>query len=426
MERQEKIYAFAISNFGIFLLFSFPATFLFHFFTMTIEEGGLGFTIEEDSIRYLLITVGFLVGLITTPIFGHLSDKTRTRFGRRRIWMIIFAPLMAFTFVLLSIPFFRENFYDYNAAIAYLMIVFIIYSVFVNAVYIPYQGLMADITVPENRLKMSGAYNLIGGLGTAAGLIIPWVVYEISKSWVIVCLVYALILLVTCFITICTIKEPPLNTANQLNPIDSKLSEIPWREIFRNKKFMTFEGSQFFWNLAFNLILAALPAIADAVFGFGTPMEFGLMAVFLLVVLGVFFILYINKGDKWGKQRTLKIMLIYLGIVFPIGGLFFFTKDFVFFPIMYQGIIFLCVLAVGLAAIFVFPMGILMDLITKNQEASYMGVNAIIINGSAAIGTLIMFFITKLFAENAFFVVAPILGIFLLIAGVILAKFSLY
>lgn len=340
--------------------------------------------------------------------------------------MAIFVPLMAFSFVLLTIPFFRENFYDYNTATAYLIIVFIIYSVFVNAVNMPYQGLMADITVPENRLKMSGAYNLIGGAGTGAGLVIPWIIYGISQSWVVVCTVYALILVITCFITILTIKEVPTNTQEELGTIDPQYKEIRWGEIFKNKKFLAFEGSQFFWNLAFNLILAALPAIAAAVFGFETEWEFGLVAVLLLIILGVFLLLYINKGDKWGKQRVLTIMLLYLGCIFPIGGLMFFTKESLLFPVVYQGLIFICFLAVGLAAIFVFPMGILMDLIAKKQEASYMGVNAIFMNASAATGTLIMYFVTVHFQEDAFFIVSPLLGIFLLVAGFIMRRYSLY
>jgi GPH family glycoside/pentoside/hexuronide:cation symporter len=411
--KQQNLLSYAITNLGQNLLFSFPATFLFHFFTTSIAEGGLGFSITEDSLRYLLIAIGLIIGIFTGPLFGYLSDRTHTRFGRRRIWMIIFGPLMAFSFLMLSIPFARDQFLTFETATIYLIIVYSIYSIFVNAFYTPYLGLMADITTPENRLKMSGIFNLQMGLGTALGLILPWIIYGLTKSWVMVCLTYSLLIIVVSMITIFTIKEPPTSTGG----VPKK--RIPYKQILKDKKFLTFESAQFCWNLAFNLVLAALPAIAAAIFGLETPMEFGGMAIVLLVILGTFFLMYIRKGDKWGKQKTMTFALLYLAIIFPLGTIFYYTKSSLAFPVLYQGLIFISLLAVGLAAIFVFPMGILLDIIKKDQEASYMGTNAIFMNASGTVGTLIIFTVTRIYAEDAFFIVCPILGFILLAAGLI-------
>jgi Na+/melibiose symporter-like transporter len=414
-EKQQSIILYAITNFGTALLFSFPATFLFHFFTGSISEGGLGFSIGQDSLRYLLIALGLVIGLLASPLFGYLSDRTRTRFGKRRIWMIIFCPLMAFSFVMLVMPFGREHFMSFETATIYLIIVYSIYSLFVNAAITPYQGLMAQITTPENRLKMSGVYNLMAGVGTAMGLVIPWVVHDLTKSWVMVCLVYSLIFLVTSLITIFAIKEP---SSSNLNPSEVK-PKIPYREILKNRKFLIFESAQFCWNLAFNLVLAALPAIAAAVFGLAEPSEFGMLACVLLVILGFFFFIYIRKGDQWGKQKVMTFALLYLALIFPLGTFLAYTRTSTVFPILFQGIIFVSVIAVGLAAFFVFPYGILLDIIRKDQEASYMGTNNIFMNASGAVGTMIIFIITAIYAEDAFFIVCPILGFVLLISGAI-------
>ncbi|NVM52714.1 MAG: MFS transporter [Candidatus Helarchaeota archaeon] len=420
-KKQQSLLAYAITNFGVFLLFSFPATFLFHFFTSEISEGGLGFTIGEDAIRYLLITLGFVIGLGMSPLFGYLSDRTRTRWGRRRIWMIIFGPLMAFSFVMLTIPFGRQHFMTYEAATIYLIIVYLLYSLFVNAFNTPYQGLMADITTPENRLTMSGTFNLFSALGTASGLVIPWIIHDLTKSWTVVCLVYSLILLGTSFVTIFTIKEPQISAESA-----KKEERIPYKEILKNRKFITFESAQFCWNLAFNLVLSALPAIAAAIFGLEGATEFGMVGIVLLLVLGVSFFIYMRKGNQWGKQRTMTFALLYLALVFPLGTIMYYTSASTTVPMLLQGFIYFVALAVGLSAIFVFPYGILLDIVRKKQEASYMGINNVFINASGAIGTLIIFWVTAVYAEDAFFIVAPILGFALLIAGSIFLFFPLY
>jgi Na+/melibiose symporter-like transporter len=383
--KQQNILAFAVTNFGVNLLFSFPPTFLFHFFTGAISEGGLGFDITQDSLRYLLIAIGLILGIFCGPLFGYINQ-----------------------------------FMSYDAATIYLIIVYIIYTIFVNAFYTPYSGLMAEITLPENRLKMSGLFSLLMGLGTATGLVIPWIIHSLTNSWVMVCLTYALILIVVSMVTVIVIKEPP-------NPADEEKKErIPYKDILKNRRFLIFESAQFCWNLAFNLVLAALPAIAAAVFGLETATEFGGLALVLLVILGVFFLMYIRKGDKWGKQRTMTFALLYMALIFPFGTIFFYTKTSTVFPILYQGIIFIAFLAVGLAAIFVFPTGILLDIIQKNQEASYMGTNGIFMNTSGALGTIVIFAVTQSYGPDAFFVVCPILSFILLIAGMIFLFFPLY
>ncbi|MHA1129234.1 MAG: hypothetical protein ACTSQQ_00355, partial [Candidatus Helarchaeota archaeon] len=74
LQRQENMFLYAITNFGVLLLSSFPPTFLYYFFTDPITNGGLVFSIQEDSIRYLLITIGLVIGIFGGPLTGYLSD----------------------------------------------------------------------------------------------------------------------------------------------------------------------------------------------------------------------------------------------------------------------------------------------------------------------------------------------------------------
>jgi maltose/moltooligosaccharide transporter len=48
------------------------------------------------------------MNIFLQPYVGSRSDRTHTRFGRRKPWLMLGAPLAAFLFIL--VPFVRENF----------------------------------------------------------------------------------------------------------------------------------------------------------------------------------------------------------------------------------------------------------------------------------------------------------------------------
>ncbi|MHA1377128.1 MAG: MFS transporter [Candidatus Helarchaeota archaeon] len=96
-----------------------------------------------------MISLGTIIGIFAAPIFGYLSDRTNSRLGKIRVWIIIFAPLTAILFWFISGPFFRESLIQSGFIFPYIIILFVIYSIIFNAMNIPYIGLMADIT-PED------------------------------------------------------------------------------------------------------------------------------------------------------------------------------------------------------------------------------------------------------------------------------------
>ena len=63
-----------------------------------------------DFLAIAPATVGFIFGIsrlwdaISDPLIGHLSDNTRTRFGRRRPWLVIAAVPLGFAFYMLFNP----------------------------------------------------------------------------------------------------------------------------------------------------------------------------------------------------------------------------------------------------------------------------------------------------------------------------------
>ncbi len=62
-------------------------------------------TLGLNTNRYALVLFIYtFVDAIDNPVYGFLSDRTRTKWGRRRPWMVIGTPLLVLSFILFFTP----------------------------------------------------------------------------------------------------------------------------------------------------------------------------------------------------------------------------------------------------------------------------------------------------------------------------------
>src|SRR4051812_22734036 len=79
----KRLLAWSIpANFSVFLIWGSVA-----FLLLPLQVQGLG---EADKVKNLLVvtTIGALAAMFAQPIAGALSDRTRSRYGRRAPWMV--------------------------------------------------------------------------------------------------------------------------------------------------------------------------------------------------------------------------------------------------------------------------------------------------------------------------------------------------
>ncbi|HEY75570.1 MAG TPA: MFS transporter [Thermoflexia bacterium] len=123
--------------------------------------GDIGFSLTSTIIgAYFLIFMTDVVGVapgiaaiaifigrswdyINDPIFGYLSDRTRSRWGRRRPYLL-FGPLpyaLAFTML-----WFRPPFESTFLLVAYYALAYVLYDAAATAIYMPYFALTPELT----------------------------------------------------------------------------------------------------------------------------------------------------------------------------------------------------------------------------------------------------------------------------------------
>jgi maltose/moltooligosaccharide transporter len=149
-----------VSNLGANLAAKYP--FLLEFMQAQGEDvkaAGGGFTLVPLFVG-IIMTFDNIFGVIFQPLFGKLSDRTHSRFGKRRPFVFIFAPAAAVLFVLIP----RMQ------TVPALMLCIIAFVFFMSLWRSPVMSLMPDLTPPHLRSEANSVISVTGGLGAFIGI----------------------------------------------------------------------------------------------------------------------------------------------------------------------------------------------------------------------------------------------------------------
>ena len=114
---------------------------------------GLGLS---PALALFIMTWDNLINIFVQPWVGARSDRTWTRFGRRKPWILVGLPIAVVGFTLL--PF---------AQTALAIAAFILITNFGMALFrSPTVAWLGDLFLPDDRSKANGIINLMGGIGS--------------------------------------------------------------------------------------------------------------------------------------------------------------------------------------------------------------------------------------------------------------------
>lgn len=123
-----------------------------------------GILVEKNATEYTEFIIGAIMALdnvlalFMLPIFGKLSDKTKTKYGKRMPYIILgmAATIIAFPFMALC--------YIWNS-LAGLIVTMLVVLVIMNIYRSPAVALMPDVTPKPLRSTANGLINLVGYFG---------------------------------------------------------------------------------------------------------------------------------------------------------------------------------------------------------------------------------------------------------------------
>lgn len=115
---------------------------------------------------------------ITDPIVGSISDNTRTRWGRRRPFIVIASIATALVFPLLWFP---PVSMGPTAIVTYMIIVGMVYFVCTSFWSMPYYGLQLEMTPNyDERTRVAAWYT---GIGKIVALGMGWIMALVTGPW---------------------------------------------------------------------------------------------------------------------------------------------------------------------------------------------------------------------------------------------------
>jgi len=409
------------------------------YFYLPPEGAGLEALVSEEIFLGVLTAyglarlIGGVVDSLADPFVGHYSDRSRSRFGRRRLFLIVGVVPMTAIPGLIFFPPGEPGSFD---VFFYLTVMLALYYVFFTIYVAPYLALIPEIALTENdRVELATLRSVIGGpMIMAFGVLWLAGVDMLKDQGMDATGAVQTVVIISCvFAFICSIC--PILAVDE-STFSSIRSSLNMREALgrtlRNRPFVTYLVAQIVFILGITMSGPAVPYFARVILG----RDEGFAALLSLVMLpGIIlgFILIRSIVTRIGTKRTLVATIFLLGIpMFPYG---FLTPSSPGEP----GDLFNLIVVVGLSIVKGFPiagimilptviLGQLIDLDTaktgSNRAAMYYGVQGLLTKWVYAASAAILSYLLSAFGRSAeeplgVLLIGPVAGTLCVIAALL-------
>ncbi len=355
---------------------------------------------SEGAVLLLPATIGLIrlveriIGAVLEPWFGFLSDRTHTRFGRRRPWMVIALPILLVAFVALWFPPASKG-PDQVRTVVHLGVTLMLFHAAYSAVFIPYNALLpalAKTSQQRVRLSMGMAgfevLSNIAGAIAAAPLVglgaVTLMGIGFSNGFEVLAVASAALSFVA-VLSVLTLKEPEAETPDQ---------EFSFRESLqmsvKNRHFLGYGGLMVGMRVASMSSIVVVPFVGTQLMGLEEGQAALLIAVIIIVATLAFPVVE-KLANKYGKATVFRwgaggfiVVLPLIGTIGLIPGI----------PVLAHGCILFGLAGFSVATLFVLPRALLADIIDRDaettghrREASYTGMSGVVEKVGEALAT---------------------------------------
>ncbi len=227
--------------------------------------------------------VGKIWDAITDPMMGNITDRTRSKFGAKRFYILVGGIVSSLTFILmwLTIP--------TNSIVAlyiFYLLMYCLFSTGFTILMVPYNGLLPDmIDDYATRSRFSSVRMIWSTLGSmVCGLVPTFLIKDnLDTSAYLKCaIIFGVLFLITSLVTFSGTWE------RQKEPVKTSLKEsFPQSiSVFRSRSFKLFIGIYLFGQCGMDFVSGmAVYYVDDVLNGYGNGYFTYLMAVLLIAQL---------------------------------------------------------------------------------------------------------------------------------------------
>jgi glycoside/pentoside/hexuronide:cation symporter, GPH family len=339
------------------------------------------------------LLIGKLWDAVIDPAIGYLSDRTRTRMGRRRPWLLFAAVPFAAAFALM---FRNPGLSSQTSLFIWTLLSFMALSTAYPCANIPYNALLPDLTRDFNERTSVTSYKMIFAVtGTliGAGAAVPLIGLFPSKDagYFGMGIVFAVLIVISVLSPFFAVKEPPLPTTVPKQGIFSS-----YRDAFTNKPFVLILVVWMLNTIGVGVVMAAMIYYFKYIFlneKLITPI---LLVLVLTAVL--FFPITVWVSKKIGKRETYII-----GMSIAAAAMLAFSFFAHIIGVMYSGII-IFFAGIGFSTHYIMPWSIVPDTIEYDyslcgvrREGIFYGLWVFVIKVGGALSGFILGFVLDAF-----------------------------
>ena len=386
-------FAYGVADFGIAMVTAAIQFVLFFYFNTVLG-------IDPVTVGTALLVGKFTWDAINDPIMGYISDRTKTRWGRRKPFMLFGAiPFGLSVWLLFSLP------KGLTGTVAFFAVLgtFLLVDTFQTMVSVPYYAMSAELTYDYNErtslIAIRMIFTVLGyilGAGATSMLADMFIGSGMTQTggYSTTGAIFGAVAVVTTLITAFFVKEKP-------NPdlVPSKMP--PWKQIvqiFKNRPFVQYIIMSTIISISFALLTGLFTYFVTYQLKMGD--QFFLVMLVMLGTIGLFLIPWqlvskkMNKGPAYALGLGIACVAILGTFLLPDH-----PTNLIYVIAFVAGM--------GFSAQYVFPWSMIPDVVEVDQaktgerhEGIYFGVNSLLGKLTTGLGAYIMGWALKIYGFN--------------------------
>ena len=279
----------------------------------------------DDALIGVVMALDNVLALFMLPLFGKLSDRTRTRIGRRMPYILGGTAVAVLCVILLPLADRMNSIVLFLVGLGLVLVAMATYRS-------PAVALMPDVTPKPLRSQANAVINLMGAVGGMLMLVTMQVFLpkaqggDYRPNYMPIFVVLAVVMALCVAVLFWKIKEVPLareaaalsgEQEPQAPAQDAPASGQAMAPAVR-RSFYFILASVFLWFMGYNAVISGFSRYA-------TQELQGSFSMILMLCTAAAIVSYLPVGliaARIGRKRTILIGVTLLGVAFAAGGFF--------------------------------------------------------------------------------------------------------